>query len=338
VVSSPLGIETNLVTVSLNGVVVPNLVFSGPRTNLSVSWPNLQPDTAYTANIVVNTTNNDPIALTYRFDTFNSSYYTFEAEDFDYENGKFFDNPQIDSYAGLLGVDGVDAHNTGTGVGTAYRPADAGVLGNEVNGDLARAQYVSGSTNDYDIGWTASGQWANYTRTYPKGTFNLYLRASSPSVQTDGASLLQVTSGVGTPNQTTVPLGTFNFAPTGGWQTYAWVPLVDTNGNLVSISPSGTASTFRLNQDNSGWNANFLMLVPVTPTGPKLSVILSAGKLTISFPTKAGAIYQVQYKDHLDDLSWTPLGAPLTGTGAVMSVQDPTTGPARFYRASVTGL
>ena len=334
VVTSAVGnLDPNSVTVILNGVVAPNLVVSGSPTNLHVSYPNLQPDTVYTATISANTTNNDPAFLTYTFDTFVSSYYTFEAEDYDYNGGKFFDNPQLGSYAGLSGIAGVDATNYSGGA-TAYRTNDFGNLGNEVNGDLARAQYTSAGTNDYDIGWTAAGQWANYTRTYPKGAFNVYLRASSPSGQADGASLLQVTSGLGTPNQTTNPLGIFNFPVTGGWQTYRWVPLVNSSGNPVIVTNSGSVSTFRLNQDNGGWNANFLLLVPVGAHGPKLSIALSGSNVTISFPTQTGATYQVQYKNNLTDPSWTPLGSPIAGTGAVASVQDSVAGSARYYRTA----
>ena len=258
----------------------------------------LQPDTAYTALVVVNTTNNDPASVSYNFDTYSPNNYTFEIEDWDYTDaatgagGKFFDNPQLDAYTLLFGTDGIDAHNA-SGGGTAYRSNDAGDLGNEVTGDTRRTQYLAnGGTNDYDIGWTGAGNWANYTRTYPTGVFNVMLRGSSPSGQADAASLLRVTSGLGTTNQTTKLLGQFNVPSTGGYQTYTYVPLVDTNGNWVTITNSGAVSTLRLSEDNGGWNANFFMLVPAQAAAPKLTLSRTGPtSLTLSWTPTGGTLY-----------------------------------------------
>jgi hypothetical protein len=337
VVSSSHPIDTSLVSLTLNGTAASNLVFGGQPTNLIVSYSGLQPDTAYTANVSINTTNNDPCILSYRFDTFGPAYYTFEAEDWDYNSGNYINNPAVDAYASLAGVDGIDAHNA-SGGGTAYRSNDAGDLGNEVTGDVLRAQFVASGTNDYDIGWTAAGQWANYTRTYPTGVFNIFMRVASPSGQEDAASLLRVTSGLGTSSQTTVSLGTFNAPATGGYQTWGWTPLVDTNGSSVIVTNSGSVSTFRMSEDNGGWNANFFMFVPApatVPKGPPLTITLIGGKATISFPMTNGSSYQIQYKNKLSDPIWTPLGSPVSTTGSAGSVQDTITGTGRFYRAAV---
>jgi hypothetical protein len=334
VVICPVPLSSTNVTVSLNGVVLNNLVFSGSPTNLVVSWPYLTANTVYSAIITVNGASIATASLTYSFDTFSSTYYTWEAEDWDYNAGHFFDNPQTNAYLGLLGVPGVDATNY-SGGGTAYRANDAGDLGNEINGDVRRAQYVTANAGDYDLGWTAGGQWANYTRTYPKGIFNVYMRGSSPGGAIDGASLWRVTGGLGTTNQTIVLLGTFNVPATGGWQSYAWLPMLNFGSSLmITITNSGTVSTFRMHEDNGGWNANFFMLVPLPFN---LNVALSGGTVTISFPTQTGGTYQIQYKNHLADPSWTPLGQ-VTGTGGFMSVQDSVSGGTRFYRGVVTGV
>lgn len=336
VASSAVGVDSKSVVVTLNGTPASNLVFGGSPTNLTVSFGNLQPETAYSAKLTVNTTNNDPYVLNYTFDTFTSTHYTVEAEDYDYGGGKYIDNPPVDAYAGLAGVDGVDAHNTSTGVGAAYRAESTGDLGNEIAYDLARAAFAG--TNDYDIGWTAAGNWGNYTRTYPKGSFNVYLRGSSPSGQASGADFSRVTSGAGTPNQATNWLGTFNFPATGGYQSYTWVPLVDSTGKAVVVTNSGSVSTYRLSQNSGGWNANFFMFVPLAATGPQLTAKLSADKITISFATQSGASYQVEYKAKLSDASWTALGSPIVGNGSVQSVQDPTSQSTRFYHVKVTGM
>lgn len=333
IVTCPVPLNASNVTVALNGIMLNNLVFSGSPTNLTVGWPYLEPNTVYSATIVVNANNLTPLSLSYTFDTFSSSYYTWEAEDWDYNGGQFIDNPQTNAYAGLLGLAGIDATNY-SGGGTGYRANDAGDLGNEVNGDLRRLQYIVGNATDYDLGWTAQGQWANYTRTYPPGVYNVYMRGSSPNGAIDGASLWRVTSGLGTTNQATVLLGEFNVPSTGGWQAYSWVPMRNLGGALVTLTNSGTVSTIRLHEDSGGWNANFFMLVPI---GLNLNVTLSGSTVTISFPTQLNATYQIQYKTRLTEPNWTSLGSPIPGTGGYVSVQDSVTGSARFYRGVITG-
>lgn len=333
-VNSVPGITTNNVVVTLNGLKPAGLTLSGSSRVLKGSCP-LATNVVYTATITLTDANGSSTYTTI-FGTFQSNNYTFEAEDWDYDNGKFFDNPQLNAYAGQSGVDGVDAHNT-SGGSTAYRPSGAGDLGNEGNGDQKRAQYVSAGTNDYDIGWTAGGQWANYTRTYPKGVYNVYLRAASPNGTTDAVSLAWVTSGQGTTNQTLGPsLGAFNVPSTSGYQNYTWVPLVDSLGNRAQITTSGAVATLRMTEVKGGYNLNFFMLVQAAATAPNLSVSLTGDKVIISFPTQTGAIYQVQYKNNLTDSAWTPLGSPISGTGVPGSVQDSLAGSARFYRAVLT--
>ncbi|MGC3960744.1 MAG: hypothetical protein QM813_23255 [Verrucomicrobiota bacterium] len=76
--------------------------------------------------------------------------------------------------------------------------------------------------SDYDLGWNDGGFWANYTRTYPAGNYNVFIRAGNGTGGNGSATFAQVTSGVGTPTQTTTNLGTFTIPQTGGWQTYTW--------------------------------------------------------------------------------------------------------------------
>jgi hypothetical protein len=79
-----------------------------------------------------------------------------------------------------------------------------------------------------------------------------------------------------TASQTVTPIGTFNFTDT-GWNTYAYVPCVDTYGNLVSVTLSGAATL----RETVGINPNigFYMLTPV-------AAILTPG-LQYSYPDGA---------------------------------------------------
>lgn len=324
-VTSPVALTPSDVTVTVNGVVQNNLVIGGSSTVMTVSWPHLQPDTAYNVGIVVNTPYNDAATTSVTFDTFSSAYYTWEAEDWDYNGGSFFDNPQVDFYAGLAGSSGIDCYNNQNG-SSAYRLNDPGDLGNEKTGDALRDQYVNAGTNDYDVGWTAKGQWANYTRHYPKGAYNVYLRCASPNGQADACELWQVTAGLGTTTQTTNELGQFNIPLTGGYQAWTFTPLTDKQGNLVTLNTTGNEMTFQLVEVAGGWNMNYFMLVPVgsSPTGPVMTANLSRdGKSLI--------------------VSWSPAGnslyaSPKMGAGATWSLVGtnnpatiPITGSAQFF-------
>jgi len=129
-------------------------------------------------------------------------------------------------------------------------------------------------------------------------------------------------------------LGSFS-VPFIGWESYTFVPLRDTNGNLVSLTFNGSTNTLRLTRPSptptlQDVNVNFLMLVPEF----QLTVSYQAPNVVISFPTQSGFKYQLQYKTNLSDPSWTALGGPIAGDNTVKSVNDPIAG-RRFYRAVV---
>ena len=83
------------------------------------------------------------------------------------------------------------------------------------------------------IAYNNPGNWENYTRNYPVGNYLVYLRYND-DVAGSSESLNLVTSGYGTPGQTTTTLGQFVSSVTGA--NYAWLPLTDTGGNKVVVS------------------------------------------------------------------------------------------------------
>ena len=274
----------------------------------------------------------------FNFDTFSPYNYTLEAEDFDYTgssgSGLFIDNPQTDMYAGLSGTAGIDYFNNEPGEGNdSYRPQG---LETENAGDLPRPAYAGGLP-DYDVGFASTGNWGNYTRTYPAGAYYIYLRAANDgATSADAASLYLVTSGQQTTNQVTRKLGTFSVPATGNWQVYTWVPLRDSGGSLVVITNSGSMQTLRVTTDNGSYNANFYQLVPAANAAAILSLTatVSGGIPELSFQTLAGETYQVEFKSNLTDVSWTSLGSPLSGNGAVQRfIDNSASGQShRFYR------
>ncbi|HEX7652604.1 MAG TPA: hypothetical protein VF607_03795, partial [Verrucomicrobiae bacterium] len=119
VASNPAyGISTNNIHVTLNGVNVTNLTFTGSLTAWNVSAP-LQANQNYTAVISVTDNNGQIHNTTVNFDTFSANNYTWEAEDFDFNpansqqpngsNLRYIDNPQptsipaTNSYFGQVG-------------------------------------------------------------------------------------------------------------------------------------------------------------------------------------------------------------------------------------------
>ncbi len=323
VVDSPSAVEATNIGVIVNGMTATNLVLGGTANNRTVSYT-LAPNTVYTA--VISVTNNLGLSTrsTVSFDTFSPTAYTWEAEDFDYDSGKFFDNPQMQAYFLFEAIEGVDYHDSTNGGSAVYRST---ALATEITGDALRAGYDMTLVRDHSIGYTAAGEWANYTRTYPKGKFNVFLRAARGESGNGSMGLQRVTSGWGTPNQTTQTLGTFTIPNTGAWQTYQWIPLKDGAGNMVTVDLKGQ-TTLRLT--DGGANVNFLMLTPAlvidsttTPTA-----------LNFTFGTQAGFNYTVEYTDNLVGGTWTEL-ITFAGDGTVKSTAAPREGQRRFYRLQI---
>jgi hypothetical protein len=344
------GIATSNIVVTVNGTVVgaTNLTFTGSATSWNVTYP-LQTNNSYAITVTVTDANGNSANATTYFDTLLPTDYTWEAEDFDHDDGQFIEN-QTNAYLNLGAMIGVDTLQVNFATSAAY-PYRTNILNlttenngmaTEVNGDVTRVQYVGTGFSDYTMGFFSDGAWANYTRHYPAGTYNVYGRfASGGSTPTD-ATLGAVIAGWGTTNQTLNPLGTFTI-PNLGWETYSFCPLRDSSGNLATVTFTGSTNTLQLgrpldNPTSPDLNANFLLLVQVA--GPAGSVTLSAsisgGIITLSFPSSDSSHhYQVEYKNNLTDASWTPLGSLLTGTSGTLTATDAATGSNRFYRVQV---
>jgi hypothetical protein len=288
-------INSNNVTVTLDGVLLTatnGLLFTGsPSTSWTVFYNGLTQNAPHTVIINVTDSNGNNASITVTFDSFKSSYFTWEAEDYDHDAGQFSDNPQVDAYAGLGAAAGVDFNDVNTGGNYLYRPSGTAT---EITADTPRVQFAG--TNDYNIGFFGAGEWGNYTRHYPGGQYNVWGRFACGSANTSQAILSTVTSGWGTTTQTTNFLGTFA-VPTTGWAAFGWIPMRDTNGNLASITFDGSTNTLKLLRDPTApfadVNVNFLMLVPVLQ-GPVLSVSRSGNNTLISFQSEMGLTYQVQ--------------------------------------------
>lgn len=337
-VQSTAGVSSNNVVVTVNGIVVSNLVFTGTINNWTIAYPHLVPTTVYVITVSVTDVNGNTSTTSASFDTINPSNYTWEAEDFDHDGGYFIDNSQTNAYLGLGAIAGVDTVQVNFAGGYNYRSSG---MDTAVNGDVVRPQYQDplNPQSDYELGYFSDGAWANYTRNYPAGSYNIYGRfatASTSGLGTD-ALLAQVTSGWGTTLQSSNVLGSFAIPNTGGWETYTYVPLRDGSGNMVTVTFNGSTNTLTLIRPvdvpaSADLNVNFMMLVPVMTA----SAAQSGTNLVITFATLGGFNYQVQYKTNLLDPTWLPLGSPIPGNNGNKSVSDPDNNKnTRFYRVQV---
>ncbi len=227
-VSSASGMNLTNVSAVLNGVNISSQLqyvtngTAGTSTNLSVSYGNLQPNIANTVLISVTDANGTGNTYNGSFDTFSSTNFIWEAEEFDYNSGTYIDNPDytsapsLTSYYGLDSVNGVD---TSKGASAGVNPSDyrAGATDGTrtqtpASPDYPRQKFIDlavidPAIVDHIIANWSSAEWQNYTKTFPAGSYNVYARVSSAS--SGILTLSQVTSGQGTPTQTTTKLGTF---------------------------------------------------------------------------------------------------------------------------------
>jgi hypothetical protein len=334
---SPAGIQPANVSLQVDGVTQTNLTFGGSATSRVVTFYGLTLNRPHVAAIHITDDNSRTASATISFDTFDPDCYAWEAEDFDYGGGNYFANPGYGAYANLAGVEGIDLHSVNAGQGSAAdRPNPPG-LETEGASDAPRQTSRPGLV-DYDVGFNNGGNWANYTRAFPAGNFYCYLRgADGAGAVPDSASLSLVSGGQGTTNQATARLGTFAVPSTSDWQTYTWVPLQNSGGNLVTITNTGAVKTLRVTTDNGFYNANFYLLAPVytPPPGAPLSINSAGSGLSFSFPTLPGYSYQVQFKTNLTDALWLPLGTAISGNGMSATVTNSGGDHSRFYRLQI---
>jgi hypothetical protein len=271
------------VQVQLNGTNVGNLVITGAGTaNISVAYTNLVLNQNYVGQITVSNQAGAIITAPLRFDTFSSSYFTWEAEDFDFNGGQFIDNPVIStnsplSYYNQVGLTNVDEYvpNYSATQPHLWRTNDEVSIA--LAGDTPRAQFTAAGIPDYLIGYFNPGNWVNYTKTFPAGTYNIYGRVANGNGGSASCSLAVVTSGQGTTNQTLTQLGSFQFTSR-GWNSFDLIPLTDASGNLLAIKLNGQ-TTLRVTSGplGGGINANFFMLAPGSNTPPAIANIYPDG-------------------------------------------------------------
>ncbi|MEW6158329.1 MAG: hypothetical protein AB1813_12915 [Verrucomicrobiota bacterium] len=279
--------------------------------------------------------------------------FVIEAEDFNYSEdgvtgGKT--NPQrgtpdldVDvmpylgnAYNGLSAIKGVDFNNNDDvldGGAIHYRTEiDPDPEANDPNGENEIAITISNGnrysndrgvydvTSNYRIGWVGTGDWNNFTRTFPSGNYNVWAALSFDgrgAGQLNG-SLSMVTTDPAQPNQITSPLGTFSAPGSGGWGRNELVPMKDSSGAIAAVQMGGV-QTVRFNMSSGDFD--YLLFVPVESALPEFTVFrLQGGNLHLEW-TGGGTLEAAD-----------AVTGPWNDTAQTSPVDVPIDRAARFWR------
>jgi hypothetical protein len=183
----------------------------------------------------------------------------------------------------------VQAENYDTGgQGVAYNVTSVNGTGNSYRSDGVDLETTTDTGGGYNLGWTGSGQWFRYTvNAASAGTYTVTLRVAAPSAVT-GALHLSNASG-------TNLSGAVNIPSTGGWQTWTTV--------TASVALPAGQQVLTLNQDNGGWNINYLMFASAGTGGGGTSTNLAAGAPT-SESSHTGAYPSSNVTDNDQNTYW----------------------------------
>src|SRR6266404_3613694 len=276
--SSANGINPSGLHLTLNGADVSgSLVVGATSTSRTATYSGLETNKIYSGSVTVADSAGfaSTAALT-TFDTFSPANYTWESEDYDYGGGLFLDNPQTNAYLNLPGITNVDYIDANVNAVNPYRGDD---MSTGTAGDGVRDAYNGTGFTDYTLGFFSSGSAVNYTRHYPAGLYNIYVRGANGG-GTAAGNFSILTNGWGTTTPSGTNLGTVTVPNTGGWGTYAWTPVRDTAGNLVKFNPTGTTNTVRLTSAGDV-NYNCFLLTLANTNLPILSGLYPDG--TVQF-------------------------------------------------------
>lgn len=296
-VSDDKPIAATGVSVTLNGTkytTANGLTVNTAGNTATASLGGLVADKNYTATIEVTDADNAKSTSTIYFDTFAKTSLVVETEDYNFNSGQFIDNPvptpvgadfSATSYRYQVGTPDVDYHSTRTTIGGTYRDQDN--VTHEATLDFKRDAYLADGMVDYATGRIRTGEWQNYTRTFPAANYQIYLRESLFNVPTAETVLERVNGDPADPNSTVEVLGSFIGSNSGA--LYRNVPLTDATGTTPVIVHTDGVTTFRLRQvtpDPSDGDIvqNYLIFIPadgVVVNRPKVTSLTPAARSTV---------------------------------------------------------
>ena len=215
-----------------------SLAISGSSSNKYVAYNGLQSNSTYSASITVTDSFNLTASANTYFETtwvgVRPVNYLWEAEDWDFSNGMYIDNPDLcttsgnpNCYFGKVGVEGVDEHNMS---GTSHS-IDRTIRWARRRRAITRARtFTQRAGLDYAIDPFNFTEWVNYTRDWPNSTNWIIARLATDIGLSGSLTLSKVN-----PDPSTTDLGTFTINGGQGWTAFQNVYLQDTNGNIANV-------------------------------------------------------------------------------------------------------
>jgi hypothetical protein len=306
----------------------------------------------YTAILAAEDSEGLSTSQTLYFDTFAETHLMIEIEDFNFENGKFIDNPvpivetlgpQANAYSLQTGTQGVDFNETRTtpqAATTLYRPNDPVRM--QHSRDIERSKFIAAggtaaSVFDYDVADIAADEWMNYTRTIPAGSYEIYLRQAIINM-TSGESVLELVTGDRTQaGATTRVLGSFLGERT-GFQ-YRNFALTDGTGkNKIVVRLSGV-TTLRIrhvtaNAADGSRLQNYLLLVPVADAGLQRATIGSIAPAANSTIDTIAPEIRVEIQNKDTTISPGTIKLELNGKVVTPTITTSTNGAAVVFPIS----
>ena len=344
----------NLFTITLNGVAYTpanGLTLSAAgKTRTATLGGKLGADVNYTAVFSVTDSEGLIATRTIYFDTFSSAAIVVETEDYNFDGGSYINHPTLvpqgtgpdsDSYSQQVGTQDIDFSETRTspnGSSTKYRTSDP--IRMQTSLDRMRQKFVDAggvdsAIYDYDIGDVVAGEWLNYTRDFPSGAYEVYLRESLVNMSS-GDSVLELVTGDATQiDQSVKTLGTFIGALTGF--EYRNFPLADGGGlNKIRVNLSGV-TTLRMRQittdfPDGGRFQNYLVFVRVGDIELQPAVITSISPSPDSTLQSVDPAISVQIQNHETTVDASSIKLVLNGQTVTPVITSDAVGATVVYR------
>lgn len=296
-ISDDVPIAASGVSVTLNGTkytTANGLTVTPTGNTATASLGGLQANKNYTALIEVTDAGNAPSSATVFFDTFEKNSFVVEVEDYNFGAGQFIDNPVLTpegagpdpaSYRYQIGEQGTDYFTTYDRVGGVYRDSD--LVSHASTLDFKRDPYLADGMVDYVTGRIRTGEWQNYTRTFPAANYQIYLRESLFNVPTAETVLEKVNGDPSDPNAPVEVLGSFIGSNSGA--LYRNVPLTDATGTTPVIVHTDGVTTFRLRQvtpepSDGDILQNYLIFIPAD------GVVINRPRVVSLTPAQASTV------------------------------------------------
>jgi hypothetical protein len=347
-VSSPSGftINNSAIRLTLNGSNVSSgLTISGSASSKSVSYHGLLSNLTYTASITATDSANFTVTANTYFETtwvgVPPLVYIWEAEDWDFTNGMYINNPAPCStpgnpncYFGKVGVQDVDEHNSSTPAGKLYRPDD--LMGTIVSGDYTRKDHWVAGVQDYRIDPFNGNEWLNYTRDFTNGTYWVIGRLTTGE-GLSGALTLSIVN----PDTSTTDLGTFSISSGRGWGSFDSVFLRDSSNNIANVTLSGKTTLRVTSQGNL--LPGFFALAVAQVDLPVMSGLYPTGKRPFEFTnnlsfsvTSSGATFPAGGIRLILDGNDVSSALVITGSSSTKNVVYPNLQPNTTHFALIT--